>query len=102
MWSLTTISTRMETSVAPVYIKEAKANGQDVNVIEIALPPINSKHYLSILEDIHNALDHVTVIWISRETTMGKIVEWIKKEGNKKSNFLVNDKIREQMFAKAN
>ncbi|RIA99501.1 hypothetical protein C1645_746962 [Glomus cerebriforme] len=36
-----------------------EANGQDVDVIEIALPPINSKHYLSILEDIHNTFDHV-------------------------------------------
>ncbi|PKY22383.1 hypothetical protein RhiirB3_436320 [Rhizophagus irregularis] len=66
----------MEAStVTPVYInlpnskkiiiEEAKeeANGQDVDVIEIALPPINSKHYLRILEldggkkvDVHEEL----------------------------------------------
>ncbi|CAB5386212.1 unnamed protein product [Rhizophagus irregularis] len=77
MLSLTkTTSTRMEAStVTPVYInlpnsgkiiiEEAKeeANGQDVDVIEIALPPINSKHYLRILEldggkkvDVHEEL----------------------------------------------
>ncbi|GET02809.1 hypothetical protein RCL_jg11773.t1 [Rhizophagus clarus] len=72
-------STKMEAStITPIYvsmpsnekiineirkkIEEAKeeANGQDMDVIEIEidLSPINSKHYLSILEDIHNTLVH--------------------------------------------
>ncbi|GBC02274.1 hypothetical protein RclHR1_04530016 [Rhizophagus clarus] len=56
-------STKMEAStITPIYVKEAKeeANGQDMDVIEIEidLSPINSKHYLSILEDIHNTLVH--------------------------------------------